>query len=662
MRMKHCSVGIYFRVAATATTFFVLLPTAGKAVSVKNLINPGEVIQGHAKYEEKCELCHEAFDKGSQRLLCLDCHKDLAKDIEQELGFHGRSKEVKSVYCKYCHTDHKGRNMDILSLDKDHFDHTVTDFVLKDAHLKVQCPRCHKLGTKYREAPFKCVDCHGKNDPHKGNLGKACETCHSESSWDKLSSFDHAKTKFPLKGKHKKILCSLCHPDERYEKKTPGKCLDCHVLSDVHRGSYGAECHKCHSADDWKRMTFDHEKTKYPLKGKHVEVKCLACHPGDIKEKLRTDCIGCHKKNDSHKGLYGDKCETCHTENDWKKSIFDHQKTKYELEDKHKEAACVECHIRKISEKKLGAECYGCHKKDDDHKLRYGKKCETCHNLKGWKKPSFDHDKTEYPLKDKHRSVKCDVCHKGPVDPKKKMGSACIGCHKRSDVHNGLYGDKCEDCHNTKGWKELIFDHDKTKFPLKEKHREVKCQGCHTEPTVKTKLPLVCEGCHKDDDVHKGQEGKFCERCHNEQSWREKVFFNHDLTKLPLIGLHAIVPCEECHLTATYKDSPLQCVKCHEKDDVHKKRLSDECSLCHNPNGWGIWVFNHKIQGKLELQNKHKDVECVACHREPVKKKWNTPKKCVGCHRKDDVHRGSFGIFCDRCHGTKSFRQVEMSQ
>ena len=51
------------------------------------------------------------------------------------------------------------------------------------------------------------------------------------------------------------------------------------------------------------------------------------------------------------------------------------------------------------------------------------------------------------------------------------------------------------------------------------------------------------------DDVHKGQVGKKCERCHNQSGWTKEVFFDHDLARFPLIGIHAITPCEECHLS-----------------------------------------------------------------------------------------------------------------
>ena len=51
-------------------------------------------------------------------------------------GLHGISKAIKGVECKHCHTEHKGRDADIVRFDKEVFDHKDTDFNLKDGHAK----------------------------------------------------------------------------------------------------------------------------------------------------------------------------------------------------------------------------------------------------------------------------------------------------------------------------------------------------------------------------------------------------------------------------------------------------------------------------------------------------------------------------------------------
>ena len=47
------------------------------------------------------------------------------------------------------------------------------------------------------------------------------------------------------------------------------------------RASSPGACARCHTTSDWKtvnKQNFDHEQTRYPLRGAHVEVKCETCH------------------------------------------------------------------------------------------------------------------------------------------------------------------------------------------------------------------------------------------------------------------------------------------------------------------------------------------------------------------------------------------------
>src|SRR3990172_8460265 len=187
-----------------------LTPAATMAVDVERFLMPGPLIQGHAKYERECARCHEAFRKGAQRTLCLNCHKDIAADVAAARGFHGRSKDVKETECKRCHTDHKGRGADIVRLDREVFDHTVTDFRLEGAHKKVACTQCHATKAKYRDAPSTCIGCHKAHYPHRGRLGEACADCHGQQTWGG-GKFNHDATKFPLRGKHRKVTCASCH-------------------------------------------------------------------------------------------------------------------------------------------------------------------------------------------------------------------------------------------------------------------------------------------------------------------------------------------------------------------------------------------------------------------------------------------------------------------
>jgi hypothetical protein len=277
----------------------------------------------------------------------MDCHKEIGADVRTRTRFHGR---LKDTTCRTCHTEHKGREARITKLDRNKFDHDQTSYPLKGGHrlISTKCDSCHRPGAKYRAAPQQCVACHRKNDVHKGKLGEKCEQCHSVDKW-KVPDFDHDKTRFKLDGRHAKAECKSCHADQAY-KDTPRDCYACHKKkddSDGHEGHFGRKCETCHGTAKWEESGFNHGRdAKFALKGKHDEAYCVACHVAPLyTEKLPIRCVACHRKDDNERG----------------------------------------------------------------HKGGLGDKCESCHNERGWKGATFDHDRdTDYPLTGKHREAKCE--------------------------------------------------------------------------------------------------------------------------------------------------------------------------------------------------------------------------------------------------------------
>ena len=508
------------------TAMSILFMTTAHTADIETLLMPGKVIEGHAKYESECSGCHVRFNKSTQSQLCRDCHEKIDADLLAGEGFHGLSTEIAETPCKICHTDHIGRDANIAILNRATFDHDSTDFHLKGSHESASCTACHEMDKKFSEAPSGCFDCHGEQDPHKGNLGEQCVECHNPNDWNKFD-FDHDITEFPLLGEHKEVACNSCHLNTRYEE-TPKNCNACHSLNDVHNG-------------------------------------------------------------------------------------------------------------------------------------RNGNQCEDCHSPRNWIEPKFEHDRdTDFPLKGKHKKTVCEACHKEAVD-EVKPEKDCYNCHKNDDQHGGRYGRKCDSCHTENGWKDAQFDHEKnTKFPLKGKHSKLNCAACHRGELDKENLGTECHSCHLSDDVHQGQEGKQCQRCHQESSWSEHVLFDHDLTYFPLLGMHASAPCEECHISAAFQDAESECNACHKNDDEHKAALGPDCQQCHNPNDWRIWLFEHDQQTDFKLDGGHKDLGCGKCHYKPVKTKVNQSSNCHTCHEHDDTHRGRFGRQCERCHNTESFNDVKL--
>ena len=479
--------------------------------------------------------------------------------------------------------------------------------------------------------------------------------------------------------------CDECHV--KFDKDAQNRlCKDCHkeVKADVldKKGFHGRlesekdcrECHTDHKGRNAKIVLldikkFDHEKTDYPLRGAHEKqdkVKCKDCHKPEKKyREAPSACNDCHQKDDKHKGSLGKECGNCHKETNWKEAKFDHSKTKFALAGKHVDVKCNKCHAKAPTNYKgASLDCYSCHRKDDKHKGNYGKKCETCHVDRSWKKITFDHDReTKYKLLGKHAEVKCMSCHKEPLYKKEsKTPTDCNSCHRKDDKHKGNFGPKCETCHTEQDWKTINFDHDiDTKYPLKYKHKDVKCVSCHTGKLYGQKLATDCYSCHKKDDdkVHKLKLGKKCESCHSEKDWK-KESFDHARSRFPLLGLHQTVDCKKCHKTQLYFDTPSDCYSCHKKDDdkVHKRRLGKKCESCHNARSWKVWDFDHDTRTKFKLDGGHKKIDCYACHKKEMDYRVVTPQTCDGCHDNDDVHRGEFGPLCDRCHTTTKWKTL----
>lgn len=482
----------------------------------------------------------------------------------------------------------------------------------------------------------------------------------------------HAKAEADCKNCHLKFdrasqdaLCTNCHKD---------------IGADVreHRGFHGRQkpqacrtCHEDHKGRDARIVVldprrFDHRQTDYLLAGKHVSVDCKACHVVGRKwREAPADCAICHKNSDVHKGALGSQCTDCHNESGWKKTTFDHAKTRFDLTDKHAEVKCSACHEDQRY-KDTPRNCFACHRKDDSdlikgrrgHQGQFGEKCETCHNARGWKPSVFNHDvDTKYALNGKHRHAECKACHTGPLY-KEKLATDCQSCHQKDDKHKGSLGRNCASCHNERGWNDQgKFDHDKTKFPLLGKHVEVKCESCHKSLIFKD-APSDCVACHLKDDKHDGALGKACYECHVASDWKTtKGRFDHNKTLFPLRNAHAAtsVQCKDCHASLkSMRGTSTECISCHLKDDEHAGQEGRSCAQCHDDKHWKPAPrFDHGLV-RFPLLGKHVAVECKICHKDALFK--NAKSACYACHVKDDKHKKTLSVACDKCHNASSWK------
>jgi hypothetical protein len=556
-------------------------PASAQSV-IEKLVSPGPLSNPHARFESNCASCHVSFDKTAQPAKCQECHRDVGADIRNKTGFHGRSPEVANAPCKTCHTDHKGRGAQIVQLDPGRFNHALTDFALVGKHAAVGCTQCHAAGGKYAKTPSDCASCHGKTDPHKGSLGQACASCHTAADWKattfdhqkssfpltgahtrakcadchagqvwkglpstcsschakedphrgrlgqecqschvtqawKVSGFDHSRTRFKLVGAHASTGCASCHKDGM-SVRLQTTCISCHAADDKHKGANGPECATCHWSANWTNIRFDHDATRFPLKGKHASAKCETCHVRPIAAwKPPTGCNGCHLSDDKHKGVFGPDCQTCHVETAWARVRFDHAKdARFALNGRHAAADCAACHLQQVKLKPTPITCIGCHRKDDPHKGQLGDGCGTCHGEAKWTTAvRFDHGLSDFPLLGKHAQVACKDCHATPAFLDAKTD--CFSCHQKKDVHQGRYGRDCAQCHNPADWKRWRFDHAKqANYPLTGRHQSVACASCHAK---RLDVSTRCVSCHAADDKHRGSFGASCERCHTTEAF-----------------------------------------------------------------------------------------------------------------------------------------------
>jgi len=227
----------------------------------------------------------------------------------------------------------------------------------------------------------------------------------------------------------------------------------------------------------------------------------------------------------------------------------------------------------------------------------------------------------------------------------------------------------CNVCHGSKGWaldKEIYsFDHSSTNMPLVGQHKEINCRMCHTTLVFSDeKAKKECVSCHT--DIHSQTVGNYCDKCHTPNSWIVNTITEiHQQSRFPLLGVHTMTECQQCHLSETlhrYDVKGVECFDCH--IDVYMAStnpnhatagFSTDCSTCHfiySPE-WGGIGLNHSF---FPLTQGH-NVECSKCHTN--NNFSNLPTECVSCHlpdynaATDPVHVGGcYPQNCEMCHTT----------
>ena len=231
-------------------------------------------------------------------------------------------------------------------------------------------------------------------------------------------------------------------------------------------------CAVCHTAEGWTPARFPHEKTGFPLTGRHARASCKACHPVSLEEVTGRECAACHA--DPHRGIAGRRCGRCHDAEQWR-TIFDadaHRRTSFPLQGRHALIACEECHgdRRDRAFARPTVQCAACHQADlaraagaalDHAAPGFPADCRQCHTW--WRfSPAYypQHEACFAIASGPHAGIRCLSCHTGtsiaPGATACSTGTAaCTRCHD-CNGHPAVPGfqctnQKCYECHAFSG-------------------------------------------------------------------------------------------------------------------------------------------------------------------------------------------------------------------
>src|SRR5207247_1319376 len=200
-------------------------------------------------------------------------------------------------------------------------------FALDGKHEGVACRKCHTgisapevpLGRKvvdYGGARRECVACHGDKDPHKGEFGRVCESCHKTTTFG-AKDFKHPRAPDFFGGQHEHVACEKCH--------VPGK-----ALQPFRTGASGAviaaiaspstapgaavpakaplmECASCHDTATFAMSTYTHRVMEDFFGGFHGRYACKECHKSEtgqfpagrgtaVRLMVGRACSACHRQ------------------------------------------------------------------------------------------------------------------------------------------------------------------------------------------------------------------------------------------------------------------------------------------------------------------------------------------------------------------------------
>ena len=367
--------------------------------SLKKSWQLGEMSRGHHLLSAKCSACHQKSFEAVPDKACENCHKNVARHIEDKTLY---AKAFKDIRCGECHHEHRGE--------------------VREGTLNAQCVACHaEIRKKSDKTKLANIRDFSKDHPA---FSLSFKTGPKSSDVVRIPQNDKARLveKSELKFSHK------VHLDKEGVSSPEGdtvlECRDCHQLdaAGVHFRPISMEkdcqqsgCHALNFKPPVSKRQLPHgseQKLMVTLReyyatatiSKAVAGERLQCGAGakvgknPIKQAL--NCANYNAYANAERLFKPDSgCGECHeitqVNNDkdipWRVApviITSHWlRNSHFSHAKHSTAKCTECHDKALSEKSSDVaiptieKCRECHGGIKQVKNRINSSCDNCHSF-----------------------------------------------------------------------------------------------------------------------------------------------------------------------------------------------------------------------------------------------------------------------------------------
>ena len=456
----------------------------------------------------------------AQSQLCLDCHKEIAADSRRPQASTAACTASPARSAAPVTPSITGRDDDIVKLSREQFNHEQRT---SRCGAPTSTAACDGLpcgaASHTRSRPSNASRATRKEEPHEGKLGRDCAavTMHARvarrSSSTTTRPLSRCTTSTP-------VPCVACHFGNRY-KDTPRD------VSRAMRPMMFTVANAARSAPTATRPragrtrnSITRRRPASRLEGVHDHLAAMTATAsrqpqGQAAARLLRLSSGLRTRTPAASDR---DCDNCHGNEKWKPAdLRPYARHTWPLTGRTTKVACHACHTASTAPQKL------------PHRLRRAATGRVTFTRASSAAPAINATRRRAGAPSVELRPRPDevpaawACTSrsrasNATSPASTATSAieCIDCHRRDDVHKGGLGKECAKCHSPNGWRLWEFDHGKeTGFALTGAHGKLACAGLPQQPAEQVKLKRDCLSCHEQDDVHLGQYGRQCDRCHS---------------------------------------------------------------------------------------------------------------------------------------------------